>query len=289
MAVSPNPIAVDIPIETDSGFIVVTLKLNGQGPYRFLLDTGTQGSWASSDVIKGIELQAKKTHEHQIETNHQVQNVTDESYVIENVQLGDYQLSKVLMMHSDALDKKGGILKTLHCDGLLGIEFFQNVVLMIDVPHKRLHLDEVPLKNGIPFSHNNGLPIISTKITPNEQPQKDASQKTSPDNSIKVNFILDTGYTGYIKMPFCLKHDGKTTGEPTQITDIFQSSEPSALGEFMGTIALSGRVLTNPQVLFPVENCEKPRPWGLIGLRFFEQNIVSIDQAHLQVTISPAS
>ncbi len=111
--------------------VVVPVFLNGQGPYRFLLDTGATHSILSSAVADQLRISASRSGS--LITAGGALPVT--LCVIDIVQIGPVRLGKTTIAVTDA-----ELLRTLHIDGLLGADYLKQFRISIDYLHRVLSL-----------------------------------------------------------------------------------------------------------------------------------------------------
>lgn len=272
-AVSPKP----TPLHIDYDLIFVDVLLNGKGPYRLLLDTGSQATYLSDNTLQSLSLKPRSSDTTLIETANDTAPKHGQQYVVETLSIGAHNLSAIPIRQLDALDQNSGLFKTLKVDGLLGMNALQSFVVTLDIAKKHLFLQtgtsETPSSKAIPFSQNKQLPIIAVTL-------KQGGEQTVTD------FLIDTGYTGAFKMPFCIKADNQPQEQtPTNITDVFQQSAASVKGVFKGEIQIGDFIIESPQVLYPMD-CEKPSDWGLIGNQWLQNTIVQINFPAKEISVT---
>jgi predicted aspartyl protease len=113
--------------------VVVPVFLNGQGPFRFLLDTGATHSILSTAVADQLR----------IPTGSRGALITAGGSVpvtvrvIEAVQIGSVRIGKTTIAVSDA-----EILRTLHVDGIIGADYLKQFRISIDYVHHVLSLQQ---------------------------------------------------------------------------------------------------------------------------------------------------
>jgi predicted aspartyl protease len=144
----------------DKPFVMVTV--NGKGPFRFVIDTGTGGeAFVTSELVEQLALP----------------------------QAGKIMLSdpsgrggqKVPMVVLDSLQVAGveftGVRAAVHnmaggdgsCQGLLGFALFRDYLLTLDYPHRRMALTSGDLKpdgerSVLPFRMPEGIPVVTLAI-----------------------------------------------------------------------------------------------------------------------------
>jgi predicted aspartyl protease len=113
--------------------VVVPVFLNGQGPYRFLLDTGATHSILSTAVAEQLKIPTGSSGA--LITAGGSVPVTVR--VIEVVQIGPVRIGKTTIAVSDA-----EILRTLHIDGLIGADYLKQFRISIDYAHHVLSIKQ---------------------------------------------------------------------------------------------------------------------------------------------------
>jgi len=111
--------------------VVVPVLLNGQGPFRFLLDTGATHSILSTAVAGQLRLPTGSNGA--LITAGGLVPVTVR--VVEVVQIGSARIDKTTIAVTDA-----GILRTLHVDGIIGADYLKQFRISIDYEHHVLSL-----------------------------------------------------------------------------------------------------------------------------------------------------
>jgi predicted aspartyl protease len=111
--------------------VVVPVVLNGQGPFRFLLDTGATHSILSTAVADRLKIPTASSGA--LITAGGSVPVTVR--VIEVVQIGPVRIGKTTIAVSDA-----EILRTLRVDGIIGADYLKQFRISIDYMHRVLSL-----------------------------------------------------------------------------------------------------------------------------------------------------
>ncbi|HMQ05721.1 MAG TPA: aspartyl protease family protein [Saprospiraceae bacterium] len=176
-----------IPFTLEQGFIVVKLYVEYTFPMRFIFDTGAEhtvifnkmyGDMLNFDYerkvpIVGSDLSAEMYA-------HIVRNITVE------LSGADMVNRDILVLDKDYLKifESTGIL----VDGILGGEFFRNLVVEIDYKRNRLilfHPEHFPVPSkskydAIPLTIRNNKPYVSAEVA-------------SLGDTVTLNFLIDTG------------------------------------------------------------------------------------------------
>ncbi len=175
---------VTVPLDLDNNFPYVAVKINGQGPFRALLDTGGSAS-LSSAAAKILKL----TPEGEFKVIGSGESAVSTGFVrVKSFQIGDAHLhDQIFRVFPDA--------KGLP-DAMIGYEVFKRFVTTLDYEHRRLTLT-LPDRfkyNGrtvVPFRFNDRMPEIDGSI-----------------DGIPGVFTVDTGFNGPVTLcsPFVTEH-----------------------------------------------------------------------------------
>ena len=115
-----------IPMELPDGRAIVPVMLNGRGPYRLAVETGSPDVLVSPRVVAELGLRAIGPGE------------TDSLFQLESLRIGESVLGSLQVGRDSAFAQLG-------VDGVLGLIAFRDVVLTIDYPGRRLALSRAGL------------------------------------------------------------------------------------------------------------------------------------------------
>jgi predicted aspartyl protease len=113
--------------------VVIPVFVNGQGPYRFLLDTGATHSIVS--IAVAAQLKIPTGNSGALITAGGPVPVT--IGIVEVVQIGQVRICKTTIVVSDA-----EILRTLHVDGVIGADYLKQFRISIDYTHQVLSIQQ---------------------------------------------------------------------------------------------------------------------------------------------------
>lgn len=268
---------IEVEILRDFGFVFVDVLVNSQGPFRFLVDTGSDTSILSREVVEALQIQPIKTHKKIFQTGRSEAEIDTFLYNIDDLKMGELVFKKVPFITSNTANDDFLILKELNIKGIIGANLFNDIVLTLDLPRKKMLFMQTQdkggdSKNNIKFQHENYLPIIKTTFL-------------SSHGTTDYDFLIDTGYTGFVQMPICFSYQNKNENAITSY-DVFNASNTGFLSELHGSWMIGNKKIENPTVKYLMGTCEKPLRWGLIGTRFLEHHVVTIDQQRRQVTVN---
>lgn len=149
-------------LDLGSGIPMVQVRINGQGPFTLVVDTGTNcDAILSPRVVKRLGLEASGRS-----------RITD---------LGGGKTHSIDMVNIDSLTLAGEEFHNIRAaeanlpdgdsvlDGILGFGFFRNLVFTLDYPHRRLVLNNSSLADPsdaktVPMRLASGTPMIEIAI-----------------------------------------------------------------------------------------------------------------------------
>jgi hypothetical protein len=146
----------------DKPFVMVTI--NGKGPFRFVVDTGTGGqAFITRELAGQLGLTASgrvRLNDPSGRGGQKVPMVVLQSLRVAGVEFTDVKAA----VH----DLGGG---DGYCQGLLGFPLFRDYLLTIDYPNRRMQLSSGELapdggRSVLPFRMPDGIPVVSLAIGP---------------------------------------------------------------------------------------------------------------------------
>ena len=150
------------PLELTHGKPFVMVMVNGKGPFRFVVDTGT-GAEAFVTAELADELNLPVTgHVHLSDPSKQggqkVPLVMIQSLEVAGVVFNDVRAARHPLSSADG-----------NCDGLLGFELFRDYLLTLDYPNRRMTLASGSLapdgeRSVLPFRMPYGIPIVPLHV-----------------------------------------------------------------------------------------------------------------------------
>lgn len=193
-AATAESLLVDQRFELEHNRIYVNVQINGQSPFRFMLDTGASGvGRLDIRTVEKLGLKQTGTFENSDGTNTKI----EPAYMLDSLQLGALKLEGVELMARD-YNKKGGKKKLE--EGIIGRGFFEKHLLALDYPNQTIRVSDGALSASDPAVMNYDRPFrVPGQI-----------------GSIETNLYLDSGSTLSFHIPIAmmetLKHEptGKT-------------------------------------------------------------------------------
>ncbi|MCS5712349.1 aspartyl protease family protein [Candidatus Berkiella aquae] len=270
-----NKASIEVTLKETFGFVYAEVKLNGQGPFRFLIDTGADASIISYELVKKLKLSPLESRDRKFETSHKQATIHTALYLIEELALGEATLKHVPFIASDTASDDFQLLQGLEIEGVIGTNLFHDVILKLDLPENKLvisHHDALSDKEVGELEVNNQyyLPVVKTKVKRKE-------------GISEYDFLVDSGYSGYVKMPVCFKYKDRKQEDSIMTYDVFSQASAGFLSELDGVFMIGGKEIENPKVRYAIGDCEVKQRWGLIGTRFLKDQAISIDQKNRRV------
>ena len=230
------------------GRVVVPVKINGRGPYRFIVDTGANHSTISPELVRELGLTAQT---HSLVTLDGITGAAQVSYVsVERLQAGD------LMLEDTALPVVWAPVMA-GADGILGAAGMAEKSLLIDFQRNRVaiasHVDLATRNQAIKIHATrvvNGLMMLDTEIA-----------------GVRVAAVLDTGSErtlGNLALRDALKHGKRATqGFVAQVTSVYGATKEVESGEIAAAPMISLGTLRITDVAIVYGNFHIFKIWDL--------------------------
>lgn len=185
------------PIELSRGKPFVMIEINGKGPYRFVIDTGT-GAQAFVTPALAQQLGLPTAGEAHLSDPSRQTAQSVRMVQIQALQVAGVQFNNVrAVVHS--LNRGDGT-----CDGLLGFTLFRDYLLTLDFPNREMILSTGSLQPDggnlvLPFQMPQGMPIIAMRV-----------------GNLKVDAEIDSGGEG-LSLPQQIAPRLKYLRDPTVV------------------------------------------------------------------------
>lgn len=248
---------VEVPM-LDAPMVTVEVRVNGQGPFRFELDTGAPGGGVISKAL-AEKLRLPKVGKVEIGDPSGKNRREVDVVRIGTLTVGDLTLHKI-RAEVDDFERRPPEEKV---DGVLGIGLFEELLLTLDYPRKRLRIERGALAAEgpgiVPFDNADGIPTLRMRIG-------DQEIETHVDSgNMAAEIVLPASLIG--KIP--LAAEPVVVGKARTAFNEFEIRQ----APLAATVVIGGLEVPNPRVdfvdLFPFAN---------LGHRFLRQFAVTIDQ-----------
>lgn len=154
----------EVPMKFRGTMPAVEVFVNGKGPFLFAIDTGGQGQ-ARADTTLVEKLNLKKVGEIQAGDGSGKNTRTLDVVQMNSIKVGDLEFKNI-----EALTRNYNRTPALpKIDGMLGFNLFENHLLTLDYPNKKVLIKkgQLPKANGkniLDFESTNGIASIELKI-----------------------------------------------------------------------------------------------------------------------------
>lgn len=277
---------LDAPIG-DSLFLspILTVNINGQGPFFFMLDTGWSSAMISKRLVEKLNLPVVGKEHRLAETPTEVVDVFNQRYMLDKLSIGDVTLEGYTVEASSGFEDDMQIFKKIRgigIDGVLGPSAFYGMLMTIDYKNESFILSKESLettdKTVLPYAQNAPVPNINLNITFNKL-----------NETVSQQFIVDTGDSSGYHINSCNipQMANFTDKETLSSYDFTGNRHNTYFAKLFGEIDFyPGMKVASPYITFSKTNCNNTIQ-GLLGRLFFEQHLVKVDHQNQLVQILP--
>lgn len=222
--------SITIPIDLSSRRPVVELMINGEGPYKFIFDTGSMTHVIDKKLVSKFGF--KVVGEDPLMTPGSDSKLLSKRYQVPKVGFSRTNLLKDLEMNAINLRSM------LPYDGILSPIFFEEYLLTIDYPNSKLEITSGTLNEN----DNNVMALI-------QKPRMLNLNIEVGGNTIEAH--MDSGNPGFITLPYKMKDKLKFKKQLEKGNGI---RTPVATfktwnAEIDGDIKMGGIIYKNPKVI----------------------------------------
>ncbi|HEX4824122.1 MAG TPA: aspartyl protease family protein [Candidatus Polarisedimenticolaceae bacterium] len=257
------PAAVKVPMTLSFGRPTIELKLNDQGPYRFLFDTGSgAGLIIDEDLANALSLAPSGTR--RIGDPNTPEAIEAKLLNVDRVQCGELTLRSV-----ETISWKRDILGPEAPRGVVGLGLFAPRPVTIDGDGGSITIEPAPLpepdgKTVLKASFDDGIPSVPIDVA---------------GTPFKAH--LDSGSTGFIGLPLSAADKLPLDGPPHQVGRARTASGdyPVLEAGLNGTVRIGSLTLDKPKIRFV------DLPQANIGGDLLRSLVVTVDRAHERVRL----
>jgi hypothetical protein len=266
-AAAGAPAPVTVPMELISGRPSILLRLDGQGPYRFLFDTGS-GAGLILDQGLANELALEPTGTRRIGDPNTPEAIEAQVETVGRVEVGGLSIPKV-----EAISWKRDVLGGADAPrGVVGLGLFAPRAVTLDYPGGKLTVESTPLPEAdgrtvLVATFDDGIPSIPIDV-----------------GGKPFRAHVDSGSTGFIGLPIDVAPALALEGLPVRV-----GRARSATGDYMvsearlsGTLRVGSLALDKPTLRF------SGLPQANLGSDFFRTMSVTVDSANRRVRLIAA-
>jgi hypothetical protein len=258
---------VVVPMTFHEAQPVMEVKLNGQGPFKFLFDTGAGGHGRISNELAN-KLGLKEAGEVVAGDPSGHNRQTIKTVAVDSLSIGEAEFRGLELMRREnrkVVDQQRGI------DGILGFGLFGDCLITLDYPGKRFIIQKGQLSPGesMPFRDENGVPEITINV-----------------GGVDVGADVDSGSMGRLAIPQSVAQKLKFKREPKVVGKAATGFNEFEIREapLDGVIQLGDQTLKDASLeifdIFPRAN---------IGGQFLRNYAVAIDLPNKRIRFSPSS
>lgn len=218
------------------GRVLIPVKINGRGPYRFIVDTGANHSTISPDLARELGLKADTRS---LITLDGITGASQVTFVsIDRLQAGDLTLEDTTLPVVWAPVMAGA-------DGILGAAGMSQKSLLIDFQRNRVaiasHVESTTRDQAIKIHAArvvNGLMVLDTEV-----------------GGVRVAAVLDTGAErtlGNIALRDAVKSKNAKRGFVAQVTSVYGATRQVESGEIAAapTISIGTLRITDVAIVY---------------------------------------
>ncbi len=228
-----KPNRVELPMFYRNGANpVIEVMVNGQGPFRFMFDTGAAYDLRLDEkVAKGWNL--KMIDSVRVGDGSGKNDRWLPMVQINNISLGGYNIS-----NTRALVRNYNKLGADRIDGVIGLGYFRNVLVELVFERNQMIISKGRLEpsapNTIPYNFDRGIPVISASL-----------------NGKNINMNFDTGNMGGLTFhsaditPEIMDGEPKIVGRAQTVANQFEIREAKLKKPFR----IGNLVFENPTVI----------------------------------------
>jgi predicted aspartyl protease len=253
---------VRVPFDVVDGRVYVQARANGQGPFRFAVDTGASGTGRlDASLASTLRLRAAAA----VENSDGVQTQTAGTTHLDSLALGG-----LVRRDADLItrDYAGKMAPKARFAGILGRDFFADGLLVIDYPHRTLS-----------FTRSHGLSPKDAGAVTYQRPFRVATSI----GSLQTEANLDTGANASLVLPAALyprvEASGLSRGPKGRLTNTVIDMQRTRV---KGPVRIGAIALADVDALV-LERF----PEVLVGSRILSRFVLVIDQRNRSVALCP--
>jgi len=248
---------------------MIEVRVNGKGPYKFMVETGGGGLGARLDIRVFNELKPVVIDSVMAGDGSGVGGRVFPIVKLDKLDLGGYEISNASAMVRNYNEKQG----VDQMDGAISLSYFKDALVELNFEKNQLIITKGKLKptdkNTIPFNFDRGIPVISLSV-----------------GSKKIEANFDTGNMGGLTFHSddvtkeMIAGEARVVGRATTVSGTFEVKE----AQLNIPVTLAGLVFENPTV-----NMNDRLRAANVGIRFAKQMNITFDVASRLMKLEKAS
>ncbi|HXH59872.1 MAG TPA: retroviral-like aspartic protease family protein [Fimbriimonadaceae bacterium] len=256
--------ATTIPIDLSTQRPVIDAYINGDGPFKFVVDTGASQTMVSADLAERLRLPVEGTV--MVTAPNSSGAFRAQVHRIKELRVGDLKFFDVKA--TSLMDR--GFLASLQADGIISASDFEDYLVTLDYRHKQIriepgHLPDADGQQVFDYELQHLIPGVTFEV-----------------GGKPVFFHLDTGSPFYVALPGTMltsadyeqiPHKVGTAGTVTGGFSVYQ-------GQLAEDVTFGKYVLEKPNVQILDQ-----MPYGNLGYLFFRDYLVTFDYTEMRVKL----
>jgi CubicO group peptidase (beta-lactamase class C family) len=253
---------VAVPAGMSGHLLTIEAKLDGKGPFRFVVDTGSAGMLRITSAMQHT-LQLAQVGEARVGDPSQKNMITRPVVRVGSIEIAGARFTGV---EATVGDRPGGG----DLSGVIGLGLFANLTATLDYPRQELRLSRQPLAAGgshvIAYTVEHGVPVIDIQA-----------------GGVAMKVDVDSGSPAILSVPAAWATKLTFTSAPRVVgkgRTVNNEFEIRA-ADLRGDLDVAGFTLSSPRVdivdHFPVAN---------LGSRFLRQYAVTFDIVNRRMALT---
>jgi len=255
--------ATQVPFDIVGDQPAVLARVNG-AIYRLAIDTGETGVVIDDDLV--LELRLPAAGEKQPASRREPGGRIPSAVRLESVEVGGVVFEDLEVVVQD-LDRAARGRRRF--DGVLGMSFFANCLLIVDYPQQSLLLKQNPLgepdgQNVFEFKVKDGRALLPVSF-----------------GDVSVDLVVNTAALGGFVLPVSLQDKIQLVAEPEAESDDTGDNEKASgdKGSFAGVVELGQHTLVEPPIRFYKDR-------AAIGQAVLHYFAIAIDQRNRRIRLA---
>ena len=263
-ASQPLAESIDVPLDMEGGRPVVSLTVDGRGPYRFIIDSGAMATLVDTDLPAELGLVAVGRALAGDPSGGPAREV--EIFEAPEIRLANGRFTDIRLI---ALDDAELWERLGDVRGVLSTGFMAGNVVTFDFAAGEMRISPGSLEDG------DGSLSYADRQRPIPNLQIDVAGRT-------VSADIDTGNGRGLSLPVALQDSLSFAGElQADSARLLTSSMQMRRGQLEGTVRVAGVAFENPAV-----ELQDGFPFANVGSQFLDGPVLEIDPANARLRLS---
>ena len=263
---------VEVPMDFWGPRPIIRARINGKGPFRFIVDTGTTSSAVLDEsLLQELGIAPKDVPADPADLAERPAGKID-TIAVGDAEFRDVQFRPMKLKALMPSDKDAP-------DGILGVPLFKDCLLTFDYPNRKFVLSEgelAPAENVLPYSPDEQRDMgLTIQVTVADQPLKVHIDTGSPSLLTLLNKWIE-------KLPL--------EGAPQSAGVARTPAGPAEVkaGKLRGDLKIGPHIFKNPEVKFADLGPMVDHDCGNVGSDLLKDFAMTIDQKNRRVRLERA-